>query len=65
MMFAFAVMEAASKALQRGHQIAVVFEHPEDLGSHSLETPASVFQLERRRKIVESQAWSTFCFPPV
>ena len=32
--FAIAVMEAASKALQRGHRIAVVFEYPEDLGSH-------------------------------
>ena len=62
LMFAFAVMEAASKALQRGHQIAVVFERPEDLGSHSLRTLASAFQLERCRGIVKSQAWSTFAF---
>ena len=55
-------MGAASKALQRCHRIAVVFEHPEDLGSHSLETLASVFQLERLRGIVKSQAWSTFTF---
>ena len=40
----------------------MVFEHPEDLGSHSLGTPASVFQLEGLRKIVESQAWGTFAF---
>ena len=61
-MFAFAAVEAASKALQRGHRIAVVFEHPEDLGSHSLGTPASVFQLERLRGIVKNQAWNTFAF---
>ena len=61
-MFAFAVMEAASKALQRGHRIAVVFEHPVDLGSYSLGTPASVFQLERLRGVVKNQAWSTFAF---
>ena len=61
-MFAFAVMEAASKALQRSYRIAVVFKHLEDLGSHSLGTHASVFQLERLRKIVESQTWSTFAF---
>ena len=61
-MFAFAAMEAASKALQRGHRIAVVFEHPEDLGSHSLGTPASVFQLERLRWIVKILAWNAFAF---
>ena len=42
-MFAFAVMEAASKALLSGHRIAVVFEHPNDLGSHSLGTLARSF----------------------
>ena len=55
-MFAFAVMEAASKALQRSHRIAVTFEHSEDLGL------ASVFQQERLRGIVEIQARSTFAF---
>ena len=55
-------MEAASKVLQRGHRIAVVFGHPEDLGSDSQKTLASVFQLERLPGIVKSQAWSTFAF---
>ena len=61
-MLAFAVMEAASKALQRGRRIAVVFEHPENVGSHRLATLVSVFQLEHLRGIVKSQAWSTFAF---
>ena len=42
--------------------MSVVFEHPEDLGNHSLGTPASVFQLERLRGIVKNRAWNTFAF---
>ena len=62
-MFAFAIMEAASKALpETPSDCSGRSSVPEDLGSHSLGTPASVFQLERLRKIVESQAWSTFGF---
>ena len=49
--FAVAVLEAAARARDRGHNVVAMLEHPEDLGQAHRGHPASIWQLPQVRSL--------------